>query len=158
MSAIDYAFRVMYRVAYRLMRVYWFVRRPNTHGALVAVWHDGRILLIQNSYTNYRSLPGGYVRRNETGRQAALRELAEEVGIVVEIERLEPTVDRTDTWEGKTDRVEIFTLEVDTRPDVQVDRREVVAAEFVTPDVARTLSLFPPVSEAIDKYVAASEG
>ena len=76
---IDRLFRIVYICAYRMMRLYWAVRRPHTHGALVAIWHDGAILLARNSYLPYYSLPGGYVRRNEIARQAAIRELAEEL-------------------------------------------------------------------------------
>ena len=49
------------------MRVYWTVRRPHTHGSLVAMWFNGQILLVKNSYVRYFSLPGGYVKRGESG-------------------------------------------------------------------------------------------
>ena len=62
-SPLDRSFQVAYKVAYRMMRLYWGVRRPATHGALVTLWNEGELLLIQNSYVNYRSLPGGYVGR-----------------------------------------------------------------------------------------------
>ncbi|MEL7369800.1 MAG: NUDIX hydrolase [Myxococcota bacterium] len=153
---IDLAFRTLYRTAYTAMRVYWAIRRPNTHGALVAVWHQDRILLVQNSYTQYRSLPGGYVRRGETGREAARRELKEEVGLEVSLDSLVPTYDRVREWEGKQDRVEIFTLEVESPPSIEVDRREVVAAGFYPVQEARRLRLFPPIHAAIETYLARS--
>ncbi|HEX2675448.1 MAG TPA: hypothetical protein VHM19_02380, partial [Polyangiales bacterium] len=62
-NLVDLCFQVAYRVAYRMMRTYWSVRKPSTHGALVSLWHEGQILLVQNSYVPYRSLPGGYVAR-----------------------------------------------------------------------------------------------
>ncbi|MEM7678845.1 MAG: NUDIX hydrolase [Myxococcota bacterium] len=150
---IDFAYRTLYRTAYAAMRVYWAIRRPNTHGALVAVWHRDRILLVQNSYTRYLSLPGGYVRRNETGRQAAVRELKEEINLEVSLDRLVPTYDQVREWEGKQDRVEIFTLEVDAPPRVEIDRREVIAAGFYTVQEARRLRLFPPIHAAIETYL-----
>ena len=39
-------------------------------------------------YVPYYSLPGGYVHRDETGRQAAARELFEETGVRVRSERI----------------------------------------------------------------------
>lgn len=154
---IDRAYRLLYRVAYRVMRVYWAVRRPNTHGALVLVWHDERVLLIQNSYTSYLSLPGGYVRSHESGRQAAVRELKEEVGIVTSVDRLLPTLERTHSWEGKTDHVEIFSLVLDAPVTIEVDNREVVSARFFTPAEARGQYVFPPALAAIDVHLAREE-
>src|SRR5688572_17354680 len=58
-SLTDRAFQLAYKAAYRLMRAYWTVRKPNTHGALVALWNGGNVLLVRNSYVPYYSLPGG---------------------------------------------------------------------------------------------------
>lgn len=144
-TALDRLARHGYRAAYRLMRVYWALWRPDTHGALVALWNEGRILLVKNSYVPYHSLPGGYVRANETGREAAVRELAEEVGLHVAPKVLEPSIDVTHVWEDKRDHVEIFQLDIDPRPTPKVDRREVVHAGWYTPDEAFALDLFPPI-------------
>ena len=152
---VDAAFRMLYRTAYRAMKVYWRLRRPNTHGALVALWHDGCILLIRNSYAPYMSLPGGYVRTGETARDAAVRELAEEVGVTIAPERLVPALDKTHAWEGKNDHVEIFTLEVAEAPRIAIDNREVVFAGFFTPAQARQRDLFPPIFDAIAAYESA---
>src|SRR5687768_16594710 len=111
-TLVDLSFQSAYKVAYRLMRVYWALRRPSTHGALVTLWNGGELLLVQNSYVPYRSLPGGYVARNETGQQAAVRELREEIGITATTEQLSKVFDEVKDWEGKRDHVEIFALEL----------------------------------------------
>jgi 8-oxo-dGTP pyrophosphatase MutT (NUDIX family) len=144
-SALDRSFQVAYKVAYRMMRFYWGVRRPATHGALVTLWNDGELLLIQNSYVKYRSLPGGYVGRFETGSEAAVRELREEIGVKAHPEQLEKLYDEVKDWEGKRDHVEVFKLTLDTRPIVRIDRREVVAAGWYSPEKALELDLFPPI-------------
>lgn len=144
-TVVDRSFQLAYRVAYRMMRLYWGVRRPATHGALVTLWNDGQLLLIQNSYVNYRSLPGGYVGRFETGAEAAVRELREEIGITARTEQLVKVYDEVKDWEGKRDHVEIFKLELDTRPEITIDRREVVAAGWYSPARALELDLFPPI-------------
>lgn len=147
---IDRAYQLAYKAAYRVMRVYWETLSPDTHGALVAIWHRGRILLVKNSYLDYWSLPGGYVRRSETAKQAALRELEEEVGLSgVPEEDLAPALDVRHRWEGKNDHVEIFDLEVDAPPPVQIDNREVVEARFFTPREALELHLFPPIARLV---------
>ncbi|MWA02733.1 NUDIX domain-containing protein [Actinomadura sp. LD22] len=47
-----------------------------------------RIMLVDPSYKDYRDIPGGYVEDGETPRQAAAREVAEELGISPPIGRL----------------------------------------------------------------------
>ena len=53
-------------LAYRMALVYWRIARPSTNGAFVAVWHEGRILAIKNSYKAQWSFPGGGVKSSET--------------------------------------------------------------------------------------------
>jgi 8-oxo-dGTP pyrophosphatase MutT (NUDIX family) len=148
---IDGLFRILYRCAYRVMRVYWATLHPRTHGALVCIWHRGQLLLVHNSYVPYYSLPGGYVRRRETGVQAACRELQEEVGLRVEPGALAQVLDLAHVWEGKRERLEVFALRPAERPHVRVDNREVVEARFVSPEEALALDLFPPIRTAIEK-------
>jgi 8-oxo-dGTP diphosphatase len=150
-NTVDLCFQAAYRVAYRLMRAYWAVRKPSTHGALVSLWHQGELLLVQNSYVPYRSLPGGYVARSETSREAAIRELREEIGISARPEELEKVFDEVKEWEGKQDHVEIFALELQRRPEIRIDHREVVAAGWFSPEQALTLNLFPPIRKIIEE-------
>jgi 8-oxo-dGTP diphosphatase len=149
---IDRLHRLGYRLAFQTLRLYWRIAQPDTHGALVALWHRGEVLLVQNSYLSFRSLPGGSIKRRESARAAAVRELREEVGIVARADELVPVVDTVHHWGGKHDHVEIFQLELPDRPRVAVDNREVIAAEFVRPAVALSLPLFPPVRLAIERH------
>lgn len=60
-------------------------------GVLAAVPRDGRLLLVQRakeSEPRRWGLPGGLVELGESPSAAALRELAEETGIVAEAERV----------------------------------------------------------------------
>jgi 8-oxo-dGTP diphosphatase len=156
-NVVDLCFQAAYRVAYRLMRAYWSVRKPSTHGALVSLWNQGELLLVQNSYVPYRSLPGGYVGRSETSREAAIRELREEIGITAKPEQLEKLFDEVKEWEGKQDHVEIFALELQGRPQIRIDHREVVAAGWFSPEQALTLNLFPPIRRIIEERQRAAK-
>jgi ADP-ribose pyrophosphatase YjhB (NUDIX family) len=151
---IDRLYRVAYRGAYRMMRVYWKVLRPQVHGALVAIWYQGEILLVRNSYVRYHSLPGGYVHRGETGRDAAVRELLEETGIRAAPSDLRLALDQQHDWEGKREHIEIFELDVTTQPAIEVDNREVIEAKFFSPKKALELDLFEPLRRVIEQRVA----
>lgn len=154
MSIVDAGYRMAYRAAYRIMRVYWWLARPKTRGALIALWHGGEILLVRNSYLSYYCVPGGYIKASETPAAAAVRELAEEVAITTTPDALKLGSQETHAWEGKTDEVFIFDLELAERPLFQVDNREVVDAEFFTPQYALELQLFPPLRRHIEAWLA----
>jgi len=138
-------FRLAYLCAYRAARVWWFLRRPHTHAAVVALWHQGSVLLVRSSYRPHHALPGGFLNRGETSRQAALRELFEELAVRVAPASLTMAWEGSIPFEHRTDSVTIWAIDVDARPDVRVDGRELVWAGWKTPAEARTLLLLPPV-------------
>ncbi len=158
-TLVDRCYQLAYKIAYRMLRVYWSVCRPHTYGALVAVWNDGAILLVKNSYVRFYSLPGGYIQRwrGETAREAARRELAEETGLRVQPEQLRLVLDEVFAWGGKQDHVTVFEVDLPTRATVTVDGREVVAAGYYTPEQALALDIFPPIRIAIAKRLESSE-
>lgn len=49
--------------------------------ALVAWWHEGRVLLVLNRHRACWELPGGMIDPGETPYEAAVRELREETGL-----------------------------------------------------------------------------
>lgn len=61
-----------------------------TRGAAAVIFDDrGRVLLVKENYDRHRwSLPGGGVEPGESDEDAAIREAAEEAGIVVQIDHL----------------------------------------------------------------------
>ena len=153
-TVVDRLYRAAYRCAYLLMRVYWQTLHPSTHGALVALWWQERILLVRQSYVPYLSLPGGYVHPGESALLAAVRELREETGFTVSPEQLRPVLDRTHDWQGKRDHVEIFELEVTEPPRLRIDNREVIEAMFLGPQEALAQDLFPLIRDVIARRMA----
>jgi 8-oxo-dGTP pyrophosphatase MutT (NUDIX family) len=71
--------RPLLRAANRLRHAYWFVARPRSIALVVD--EQGRVLLVEQAYTDGWFLPGGAVRRKEPLDAALRRELREEVGI-----------------------------------------------------------------------------
>lgn len=151
-SLLDLFFQMAYFTAYRIVRIYWGIRKPKTYGALITIWHKGKILLVKNSYLNYFSLPGGYIRQGEKAVTAAVRELREEVGINVREEELQLVLETEHDWENRRDNVSIFALEVAEKPYITVDNREVVSATFYSPAEALAMNLFPPITTCIKNY------
>lgn len=70
---------------YRVARLWWRITRPVTLGVrVVALDAEGKVVLVRHTYgPQLWFLPGGGVKRGESFRQAAGRELDEEVGVRV---------------------------------------------------------------------------
>jgi 8-oxo-dGTP diphosphatase len=94
------------------------------------VWSGGRLLLIRNSYKPGETLPAGGLKRGESHREAARRELAEEVGIHVAADQLEYACEIEIHGRYGRDRSQFFELHLERDPEVKIDRREVVWSAF----------------------------
>ena len=122
---------VLYRQLHRLRRVYWFLFRPKTMGVKCVVMHDGRWLMIRNSYGRGEwTFPGGAVDRGESPEEAVVREVCEEVGIA--LASVTPIGDYFSDREYKRDTVYCFTASVHAA-DVQLDPGEIADAAWVHP-------------------------
>lgn len=141
---VDRGYQLLFRVAYRLLRPWWKLARPQTRGAFVGIWCKGRVLVIQNSYVGYRSFPGGGVRKGEAPVRAAVRECFEEVGVSVEEKDLTLDFRVEHRLEGKRDTVWLYWVELEEEPQVQIDHREVTDAMFLEPAEALAGPLFFP--------------
>ena len=150
-KSVDRLWRFALCVAYGLLLAGWYVFRPKRRGVFVGVWHHGELLVIRNSYRSWYALPAGGVRRGEIPAHAAVRELREEVGITAPPDALRFVGDIFTTFEFKRDRCAFFEIELDARPDVTVDGREVVWAGFLTPAEALARRLAPPVREYLQR-------
>ena len=64
--------------------LYRLIRKPNTHGSLVAIWLSNQLLMVQTSYRRGYGLPGGGIQAGESAKDAAVRELHEELGLAIE--------------------------------------------------------------------------
>ncbi|MCL5280293.1 MAG: NUDIX hydrolase [Planctomycetes bacterium] len=142
----DKTIRRGYRLAYLGLRAWWFVRRPATHGTCVALWHDGKVLLIHTSYRNCYSLPGGFVHRGEPSEQAARREVQEEVGIDLAGCKLRLAWSGTLLFESRPDTVDIWETVLEKAPAVRIASHELVWADWVYPADASGRRLLPHVA------------
>jgi 8-oxo-dGTP pyrophosphatase MutT (NUDIX family) len=94
--------RLGYRCAYALLRVYWFVIRPEVNGVKCVLTDRDRVLLVRHTYGHRGwDLPGGSIKRGEAPATAAGREMNEELGLTI------------DDWRALGE----FTVNVDRRLD-----------------------------------------
>jgi ADP-ribose pyrophosphatase YjhB (NUDIX family) len=100
------------------------------------VWHGDRVLVIRNSYRSLLSLPAGRRGRGEPLALAAARELCEEVGVRADVEQLTYYGELVHRNHYAEDHAHVFELRCAVAPEVRVDRREVIWAEFLTPEDA----------------------
>ncbi len=142
-TLVDLGFQTAFKTAHRMLRAWWSVRRPHTRGALVALWNEGEILLVKNSYRNEFTLPGGYVKPGESVAEAAARELAEECEIRVDPAAITTAYVGVHRYENRIDDVTIVEVTVPYRPKFAVDHREVVWAGFVSPKDALSRPIVP---------------
>jgi len=139
----DRIVQCIYWVAYRLHLLWTFVFRPATEGVWIAVWHQGQLLLIKNSYRRFITLPGGGMDNGETPLAAAIRELREEVGIEASQTDLSLYKQYLSLCEFKHDRINLFELELTEQPTIHIDNHEVSWAQITTGQDALKLKLFP---------------
>jgi 8-oxo-dGTP pyrophosphatase MutT (NUDIX family) len=156
--ALDALWRLALRAAYRGLLLWWWVARPRITGVHVAVWHEGRVLLVRNSYRRARGLPAGRLRRGEPLAEAAARELREEVAIA-----LDPAALRyAGEWIARAFHVEdhghVFECVLSAPPHPVVDRREVVDAGWESPGQALAGPLQPVARLYLEAALRRVEG
>jgi len=111
-----------HRLGYRLMKLWWSLRRPVTVGVRVLLIRDGQILLVRHTYLKSWFAPGGGVKYGETLEQAVRREATEEAGAT--LHHLELLGVYTSFNEGKSDHVAMFVstdLESDGTHDHEIE-------------------------------------
>lgn len=135
-ALLDRFWQLVFRVGFKVLLGYRFFVRPYHEGALVAVWSEGSVLLIRNSYRSAWSFPGGSVKRGEQPLQAACRELCEEVGLAVDPDNLRYIGAIDAVHEFQHDHCHFFELRLRQNPSLQLDNREVTVSRFVARESA----------------------
>ncbi len=124
--------RTGYRCAYRGLRVYWFLRRPDIQGVNCVLTHGDRVLLVRHTYGHREwDLPGGAVRRDEPPHDTARREMEEELGVRVarfaDLGQLRARIDH------RRDTMHLFHAEIGDTP-LTTDPCELAAVRWFDRD------------------------
>ena len=75
--------KILKLIAYKIAKIYWKIFRPQTFGVKLLLINDGKVLLVEQSYTKGYHLPGGGVKSGEMFEQALKREILEELGLYI---------------------------------------------------------------------------
>ncbi|UCD41598.1 MAG: NUDIX domain-containing protein [Chloroflexota bacterium] len=97
---------MLIKLAYRLVRVYWFLFRPVTMGVRVILYKDEQFVLVKHTYQDAWYLPGGGVKRGETLEDAIRREAAEDCGAT--LHQVELLGIYTNFKDYKSDHITLF--------------------------------------------------
>ncbi len=114
----------------------------NTQSVKVVVLQKNKILLIRNTYRKGWTLPGGGIKRNESPRQAAIREVKEEVKITITDLKNHGTI-KLDF--EKNCFVTVFSGIVKSL-DFQIDGLEIEEARWVNISDLSKMALLPVAS------------
>ena len=120
--------RVAYRIAYWLLRLYWFLLRPRVSGVKCLLADGDSVLLVRHTYGDRRwDLPGGTMRRREQPVDAARREISEELGL--EIDDWEALGELSSYVYFRHDRLYCFRAEI-SNPQIELDLGELSTASW----------------------------
>jgi len=123
--------KIVFKIVYPIMRLLWKVFKPNTTGVRVAIFNEGKeILLVKHTYRNGYFFPGGGIHNKETFENAAIREVFEEVGIKIEKENLNFKGIYQYFKEGKNDVIAFFVVKIDEKEKVKIDEVEILEANW----------------------------
>ncbi len=103
-------------------------------GAVALKTDDDRVVVVKATYKRYWSFPGGVIDRGETPRQAAAREVLEEVGIRVDPETLQfrLVADRVSEIAQTYQFVFEARINDDDIAGIQLDEHEIAEVAIVT--------------------------
>jgi len=141
------------RVLYWLGWPVWRVVMPRSVRTRVFVVCDGEVLVVRPILGSGNwSLPGGGLHRGEDARRGARREVAEETGIVLDPQALVDFGLHESARNGIKLRGQYFGAQLYARPKLQLQKREIAAAEWRPPDTVDALREFAALRRAYEKW------
>lgn len=152
-ALIDASIRLAYKAAMPLLKLWWFVRRPSTEGACVLLWYQEKLLVVRLSYRRGLSLPGGGLKRGESPKLAAARELEEEIGLRLDPACLSPLPSCLLIEDRRRATTYLFVHHLDRLPELRIDHREIVWAGFMTLTELRQRAMTPVLHHCVMNQV-----
>ncbi len=109
-----------------------YFKMNNSRRTRILIVHEGEVLLTDEIVTPGKlCLPGGGIKPGEQDKAGAIRELEEELGLVVkpnQLTRLGDAPVKEDRWITYTGV--FFTLRVDKKPKLKLQKTEIVTVRW----------------------------
>jgi 8-oxo-dGTP pyrophosphatase MutT (NUDIX family) len=100
------------------IKLYWKIFKIQTYGVRIMLVYKNELILVRHWYNSLWVMPGGGIQKHETPEHAAIREVQEELGII--IKQLDFKLGTySNIKEGKTDTVHCFVVEVEQKYVIQ---------------------------------------
>jgi 8-oxo-dGTP pyrophosphatase MutT (NUDIX family) len=118
----------------------------NSHRTRVIVRCRGEVLLVRDTarygFDSTRwTLPGGGIKQGEEDTVAAVRELREELGMLVEPDSLVLLGEQEIHSDGLGYTAQYFLVDIIRKPDIKLDRHELSEAEWFAIVDAHSLAM-----------------
>lgn len=98
----------------------------------LAIFHNNELLVVKSWLGNGKwSLPGGGIHKGESATHAVIREVQEEVGINLSNKQIFHKGNLMYRQDDLRFSYDLFTADVTQKPDIHLNRREIIAAEWV---------------------------
>ena len=123
-----------------------------------AVVRDGRLLLVRRASRRGRGnwqIPGGFVEPDETMEEAVVREVAEEAGVVAQVDGVLGIRNRYDPDNGNSVYVILALHPVSGEPTP--DAREVDRAGYFSLEEIDQLEQVPPINREVARRALAPQ-
>ena len=129
-----------------------------THTAHVLLFQDDKVLLVRHGdsaghVTGTYGIPGGHIDGSESLKEAAVREFAEETGLVVQESELQsfPRNEYTAEIKRKDGSIKRYTMHIYLAEQFtgSLESTHETTPEWVSLDALDGLNLLPNVKEAI---------
>ncbi|MFA5010045.1 MAG: NUDIX domain-containing protein [Patescibacteria group bacterium] len=115
-------------IANKLREIWWFIARPTTQGVKAIIINNDKFLMVRLSYfPNTWTFPGGGINKNESPKEAIVRECEEETGITLNSPKLIKTFQFT--HEYKKDTVYVFQARTQT-DTLDPNSKEIIEAKW----------------------------
>ncbi len=94
-------------------------------------------------------LPGGGIKKNEDPKNAAVREIFEELGLKIELNDLKP-LNTTPITDNAKFEYYLYSINLASKPTLNIDKKEILQAKFVKISDIKDLKLSDELQIAID--------
>jgi 8-oxo-dGTP pyrophosphatase MutT (NUDIX family) len=96
-------------------------------------------------------MPGGGIKRGESPVDAAIREASEEIGLELTPAALRPVGIVEHSPDYPRDEGYFFEVQLESRPGIRIDNREIVEARFVTLADAPSFAMAQPFRDYLTR-------